>query len=124
GWIGRHAIVHDPMIPCENRDERPVDRRLRLSLPGGQEPGDVLEPPKRPRRFGQHRLAGADSLAGRLRFPRHERDKRADRVERWFLDGHSDLNRGENTLLVQHTRGRYQKPAAATRLAFAAHAIL
>ena len=116
GRIGRHAFFHDTMIAGEHRDERPVDRRLRLPLPSGQEPGDFLEPPERPRRFGQLRLARADSVARRLRGPGHRGNEIADRVKRRFCGGHRDLREHQRCLLIQ--RGRRRKWHAATRLAF------
>ena len=72
----------DAVVAGEDRDQRPVDRRRRAALPGGQPLGDFLEPAER--------AGGLVSVASRARvasargFVRagHGRDQGAEIVER------------------------------------------
>ncbi len=101
GRIGRHDFLHDTVIAGEHRDERPIDRRLRLPLPSSQEPGDFLEPAERPRRLGQFRLARVNRLLGRLRRLGQGGNEIADRVKWRFCGGHRDL-REQTTSVLTH----------------------
>ena len=79
--IGRNALGDDAVIAGEDADQRPVDPRRRLALPGGEPFGDLLEPAEAAGRLGQILVAGAHGVGGGHIGAGHAGDQLADIVE-------------------------------------------
>ena len=88
GRIGRDALRDDAVVAGEDGDLRAVDRRHRLVLPGREKGDELVEPAERSRRLRQLRLARAHRVGGAIRGLRHERQQRADIVERQAAGRH------------------------------------
>ncbi len=83
GGISRDTLGRHPMISGEDRHHRPVDRRRRPALPGGEPGRDLLEAAERAGRLGEDGVARLDRLDGPEVGSGHAGHKVADVVERY-----------------------------------------
>ncbi len=78
---GRDAAIGDAVVGGKDGDERPVHRRLRICLPGGEPLHQFLHPAKAAGRLSQLRITPADGINGIGIGTGQRGDKPADIVE-------------------------------------------
>jgi hypothetical protein len=104
-----HALRDHAVIGGEDRDQRAINRGLRLALPGGHPLHDLFQPPQRASRLHQFSVPFAHHVGHVARGRRHDLEERAEIVERRTLRCHVSL-REENA-----RKGRVVLTAGARR---------